>query len=442
VKRSITIKKGLALWAEAKKIIPGGTQLLSKRSELFLPEQWPSYFARAKGVSIWDLDGNKFTDMTIMGVGTCILGYADRDVNAAVKKVIAAGSMSTLNSPEEVELAGLLLDLDPWAGGVRFARTGGEAMAMAVRIARAHTKKDTIAFCGYHGWQDWYLSANLGDSTNLDGQLLPGLDPLGVPRALKGTALPFHYNKIDELRAIFANCQDVAAVVMEPIRHNYPENDFLSKVQELANQNKAVLIFDEITSGFRMRVGGVYPLFKTQPDMVVYAKGMSNGYPMASVIGRGEIMEATQRSFISSTYWTERVGPVAALATIRKMRAKKVPEHLCRLGELIGKGWQHAAARTGLQIKVQGLPPLATLVFSYMMNSQELATLFTQEMLKRGYLASRSVYVSYSHSKKCITQYLEQVEEVFAIMQNALVNNKVQESLQGPVAHSGFQRLT
>ena len=165
------IEKGIKLWNKAKKIIPGGTQLLSKRSEQFLPEQWPSYFKKAKGVEIWDLDGNKFIDMSLMGVGACILGYADDDVNDSVKKIIDKGTMTTLNCPEEVELAELLLHLHPWADMVRYAKTGGEAMAIAVRIARAYTRKDTIAFCGYHGWHDWYLSANLADDKNKPTQI-------------------------------------------------------------------------------------------------------------------------------------------------------------------------------------------------------------------------------------------------------------------------------
>ncbi|MCK4815837.1 aminotransferase class III-fold pyridoxal phosphate-dependent enzyme, partial [bacterium] len=201
-RKFMKIKKGQNLWNRAKRIIPGGTQLLSKRSEQFLPDQWPSYYKRAKGVEIEDLDGNKYIDMSIMGIGSCILGYADNDVNEAVKNVIDNGSMSTLNSPEGVELTELLLKLHPWAGMVRFARTGGESMAIAVRIARAYTKKDKVAFCGYHGWHDWYLSANLADNKNLDGHLLPGLEPLGVPRSLKGTAIPFNYNRIEELEEI------------------------------------------------------------------------------------------------------------------------------------------------------------------------------------------------------------------------------------------------
>jgi len=178
--------KSQELYRKAKKIIPGGTQLLSKRPEMFLPELWPAYYDKAKGCEVWDLDGKKYIDMSTMGVGSCILGYADDDVNKAVKSAVDRGNMCTLNAPEEVELAELLLKLHPWAEMVRYARTGGESMMIAVRIARAKSGKDTVLFCGYHGWHDWYLSSNLADEKSLDGHLLPGLNPLGVPRALKG----------------------------------------------------------------------------------------------------------------------------------------------------------------------------------------------------------------------------------------------------------------
>jgi len=435
------INKGIELWNKAKKIIPGGSQLLSKRSEMFLPEQWPSYYKKAKGVEIWDLDDNKYIDMSIMGVGTCILGYADDDIDEAVKKAIDRGSMSTLNCPEEVELAELLLKIHPWADMVRYARTGGEAMAIAVRIARAYTGKDKIAFCGYHGWHDWYLSANLADDRNLDGHLLPGLEPLGVPRCLKGTTIPFNYNRIEELEEIIGN-KDIGAIVMEPIRYYEPEKDFLKNVEETADEIGAVLIFDEITSGWRMTVGGIHELYNVYPDIVVYGKAMSNGFPMAAIVGKGEVMDVAQNSFISSTYWTERIGPAASIATINKMLENNVPSHLCKIGNLISEGWKKLAKEHDLKIDIMGIPPLTTFVFDYGDDSQGLLTLFTQEMLNRGFLASKSVYVSYSHTEEHVEKYLENVDEVFGTLKKALQENNIYNLLKGPVAHEGFKRLT
>lgn len=433
-------EKGKSLWKKAKKFIPGGTQLLSKRSEMFLPEQWPSYYENAKGVEIWDLDGNKFIDMSNMAVGTCTLGYADDDINNAVKNVIDKGSMATLNTPEEVELAELLTEIHPWAETVRYARTGGEAMAIAVRIGRAYKKKDKIAFCGYHGWHDWYLASNLADNANLDGHLLPGLDPCGVPRGLIKSAIPFEYNNIDILETIVSN-NDIGTIVIETIRHQEPVNNFLDKVREIADNIGAVLIFDEITSGWRLNVGGAHLLYKVYPDIMVVGKAMSNGYPMAAIIGRGNVMDAAQISFISSTYWTERIGPTAALATIRKMQKLNLPSHLDKIGALIGEGWKNLAQKHNLNIEI--LPPnaLITLSFKYD-NAQEIKTLFTQEMLKRGYLATLSVYVSYCHTEQIIKEYLSNVDEVFGIIKQALEHNNVADLLEGPVVHSGFQRLT
>jgi len=433
-------KKGISLWKKAKSIIPGGSQLLSKRSEMFLPEKWPSYYKKAKGVEIWDLDGNKFVDMCIMGVGACTLGYADDDVDNAVKKAISNGSMSTLNCPEEVELAELLLKLHPWAGAVRYARTGGETAAIAIRIARAYTKKDKIAFCGYHGWHDWYLSSNLADNANLDGHLLEGLDPNGVPRCYLNTALPFEFNHIEQLEEIVKN-NDIGSIIIEPMRHQEPKNDFLKNVRAIADDIGAILIFDEISIGWRMIVGGSHLKFGVEPDIAIFAKAMSNGYPMGAVLGRTNVMDAAQTSFISSTYWTEAIGPTAAIATINKMLKNDVPAQLNRIGRLIAEGWKRLADKHGLKIEILPPNPLITLSFKYD-NAQEIKTLFTQEMLKRGYLASLSVYVSYSHTEEIVENYLRNVDEVFGIIKRAIEEEKVKDLLEGPIAHTGFQRLT
>jgi glutamate-1-semialdehyde aminotransferase len=434
-------KKGIELWNKAKRIIPGGTQLLSKRPEMFLPDQWPSYYEKANGVEVWDLDGNKFIDMSYMGIGTCILGYADVDVNRMVKKVIDEGSMCTLNSPEEVELGELLLELHPWAGMVRYGRTGGEAMTIAVRIARAFTGKDKIAFCGYHGWHDWYLSANLADKRNLDGQLLPGLEPLGVHRVLNGTAIPFNYNNIEQLKRIVEE-NDIGIIIMEPRREHEPKKGFLESVRDIANKIGAVLIFDEITSGWRMTVGGIHMLYNVYPDIAVFAKAISNGFPMAVVLGKKEIMNVAQDSFISSTYWTERIGPAAAIATIKKLKKYNVPFYLCKIGNLISKGWRTLADVHGLSINIVGIPPLITFKFDYEGKNQVLYTLFIQEMLKRGFLASKSIYVSFSHTEEHIKRYLENVDGVFKVIKMAIDDGNFDRLLKGPVAHTGFKRLT
>ena len=441
-KLEVGTEKGQALYRRAKRRIPGGTQLLSKRPEMFLPDRWPPYFSTARGVEVTDLDGNTYIDMSMMAIGACVLGYADPDVDAAVKVAIDAGSASTLNAPEEVELADLLCELHPWADMVRFARSGGEAMMIAVRIARARTKRDIVAFSGYHGWGDWYLAANLGDEHALDGQLMPGLDPAGVPRGLKGTALPFPYNHIDELKNIVHDHRgELAAIVMEPQRGKAPEPGFLEAVRGIATEVGAVLIFDEITTGFRMTDGGIHKLLGVSPDVAVFAKSMANGYPIAAVIGRGAVMDAAQSTFISSTNWTDRIGTVAALATIRKFRRERVAEHLKTIGTLVFDGWTRAAGTAGLTLHTGGLPSLAHFRFDHP-DEPTLSTLFTQDMLERGYLAYSQFKPSFAHQVSHVAAYMTAVEATFTMIAEAVRAGDSASRLKGPPARRGFYRLT
>lgn len=433
---------GQDLYVKARKFIPGGTQVLSKRPEMFLPDQWPAYYSKAKGAEVWDLDGNKFIDATHCGVGAPVLGFADPDVEEAVIRAVQAGTMSTLNCPEEVELAELLVELHPWADMVRYARTGGELMSIAVRIARASTGRDKVAFCGYHGWHDWYLAANLSEEKALDGHLLAGLEPTGVPRGLTGTMLPFHYNRIEELRHIVAeHGHDLAAIVMEPARGTGPEDGFLEEIRATATRIGAVLIFDEVTSGWRMNTGGIHLNYGVVPDMATLSKAMANGYPMSAVIGTRPVMETAQRSFISSTMWTEKIGPTAALATIRKHLREDVAKHLIEAGMRVQKGWQEAAQDKGLKVVVSGIPPLSTFSFTYD-NNLAMTTLFAQEMLDRGFLASAAFYTMYAHQPQHIDAYLDAVGETFGVIAQAIEDENVELLLRGPVKHAGFQRLT
>jgi glutamate-1-semialdehyde 2,1-aminomutase len=433
--------QGQKLYQHAKNLIPGGNQLLSKRPEMILPENWPSYYDKASGVEVWDLDGNRYLDMSYMGVGACLLGYADPDVDSAVKQAVDSGSVTTLNCPEEVTLAELLCELHPWAEMVRYARGGGEAMAIAVRIARAHTGRDKVAFCGYHGWHDWYLAANLNEEHALDGCLMPGLAPAGVPRGLRGTALPFSYNHTEELEAIVAaNPEQLAAIIIEPIRSYAPLPDFLPRVREIAAATGAVLVVDEVSAGFRLTCGGAHLVFDLQPDIAVFAKGMSNGYPMAAVIGTAAVMQAAQESFISSTYWTERIGPTAALATIQKHRRENVTAHLDLVGRQVQQGWSQAAQDHGLAVNVWGIPPLGHFVFEGDQD-QRIRTLFTQQMLALGFLATNAFYASYAHKPEHVTAYLEAVDTTFGLIADAMRKGDISSRLKGPPAHTGFRRL-
>jgi len=432
---------GQKLYKRAKQVIPGGTMLLSKRPEMFLPEQWPSYFSKSKGCKVWDLDGKEYIDMSIMGIGTNTLGYGHPEVDEAVIKTVKDGNMSTFNCPEEVYLAEKLVELHPWADMVRFARAGGEINSIAIRIARAATGKDKIAICGYHGWHDWYLSTNLNNDKNLDGHLLPGLEPNGVPRSLTGTTLPFNYNDIEQLESLINdNAGQIAAIKMEVSRNEGPENNFLHKVRELATKNNIVLIFDECTSGFRETFGGLHKKYEVEPDVAIFAKALGNGYAISACIGRKEFMQAAQNTFISSTFWTERVGPTAALKTLEVMEREKSWETITKTGLNITERWKKLASKYELDITTWGLPALTGFSFQSK-NALAYKTLITQEMLTKGYLASNSVYVCTEHTKDIINGYFENIDSIFSLIKECEDGRDVMSLLRGPVCHSGFKRL-
>lgn len=433
---------GQNLYKKAKRIIPGGTQLLTKRPEMFLPELWPAYYKKAQGCEIWDLDGKKYIDMSYMGIGECILGYADKDVNSKVKQVIEKGNMSTLNAPEEIELAQLLLKLHPWANMVRYARCGGEAMTIAIRLARAATGKEKILFCGYHGWHDWYLSANLANNQALDGHLLPGLNPLGVPRALQGTSIPFTYNNIDEYRNKFnLHSENLAAVVIEPIRNYYPKKEFIALIHQTTQHNKIPLIVDEVSCGFRISNGGAHKKLGFHPDIAVFAKAIGNGFPIAAIIGKKSIMKYAQETFISSTNWTDRIGPTAAISTINKILENKVINHINEIGRNIQKGWKTLADKNKINISVSGIYPLSHFKFNYI-NHMAIKTLMTQLMLERGFLATNVFYASFAHKKSHVESYLDNLDEVFFLLNKGIKKKNIEKQLKGPIVHEGFRRLT
>jgi glutamate-1-semialdehyde 2,1-aminomutase len=434
------LSTGQKLYKRAKRIIPGGNMLLSKRPEMFLPEKWPAYYSKAKGCKVWDLDGNEFIDMSIMGIGTNSLGYGHPEIDEAVSKTIKNGNMSTLNCPEEVSLAEKLIDLHPWADMARFARTGGEANAIAIRIARAASGRDKVAVCGYHGWHDWYLSANLSNDKGLDGHLMPGLEPKGVPRNLKNTVFPFNYNRLEELEAIVSK-NDIGVIKMEAIRSTDPENNFLHKVRKLATDKGIVLVFDECTTGFRETFGGIHKKYGVEPDMAMFGKALGNGYAITAIIGRREVMDAAQSTFISSTFWTERIGPSAALKTLEIMQREKSWEKITKIGKKISTIWEKLANKHKLPLVISGLPSLISMRFQSDLNL-EYKTLITQEMLKLGYLASNSVYACIEHTDSVLKGYEEALDKVFSLVAECEQGRPVEQLLEGPVCYKNFRRLS
>ena len=431
--------KSQELYEKAKKIIPGGTQLLSKRPEMFLPGLWPSYYSKAKGCEVWDIDGNHFYDLGIMGIGTSVLGYANPQINKAVKKAIDNSNMCTLNAPEEVDLAERLLKLHPWAKMARFAKSGGESNAIAIRIARAFSKKDKIAFCGYHGWHDWYLSSNLNDASNLNNMLLPGLNTDGVPKSLKNTSFPFEYGNINQLKKIIKNQKNqIGIIIMEVQKYKSVDIQFLKEVRKIATKEGAVLIFDEISSGFRFNIGGQHLLYDINPDIAVFGKALGNGFPIGAIIGKSEIMQAAQSTFISSSYWTERSGYVAAVETLKFFEKYNVTDYTMKIGTYIGIKLSKIFKKHNLKFEITGIPSIVIISIKEQ-NPLVFKTIFIQEMLKRGFLVSTVIYISYAHKKKIIDEYLKNVSDICKIM--AKNKSNINDLLEQDICHDGFQRL-
>ncbi len=430
------LNKGQKLWKKAKTIIPGGSMLFSKNPDLYLPKYWPAYFSKTNGCNVWDLENKKFIDLALMGIGTNILGYSNKSVDKKVLETIKLGNMSTLNCKEEVELAEKLVEMHPWSKMVRFARTGGEASSIAVRIARVVSSREKVAICGYHGWHDWYLSSNLNNRSSLDKHLMTDLSISGLPKNMKNLTFSFEYNNFEQLKKI-SNNHKLAAIVMEVSRNEKPKNNFLKKIRDLANKKNIVLIFDECTSGFRESFGGLHLKYKVNPDICILGKTLGNGYAVNAVVGREEVMKGFNKTFISSTFWTERIGSSAGIATLKEMEKIKSWKIISKLGKNIKKNWKKISSRNDLKLNIYGLDPLPK--FDFMSENNLLyKTFISQEFLKKNILASNTIYLSISHDKKKIIQeYYSTLDQLFNKIKQ--YGPDIKYLLDGPVCINGLR---
>ena len=437
------LSTGQKLWKRAKNIIPGGNMLLSKRPEMYLPNKWPTYYSRAKGCYIWDMDNVKYTDLSLMSVGTNIMGYANSKIDNAVIKSIKKSNMSTFNCPEEIYLTEKLLDMHPHFHMARYARTGGEANAIAIRIARASSGKDKVAICGYHGWHDWYLSANHNSKEKkgiLKDHLLPGLSTNGVPKNLKNTTYPFMFNDYKTLEKI-CNKNKIGVIKMEVFRNFPPKNNFLKKVRNLADRKNIVLIFDECTSGFRETFGGLHLKYKVNPDICILGKALGNGFPITTILGNKKVMEAAQNTFISSTFWTERSGYVAGLKTLEEMNKIKSWNIISNQGKKLKLKLVNLGQKYNLKIKISGLSSCP----SFVINSEKwikYKTYITQELLINKILGANTIYLSTSHNDKIIQKYINCLDKIFSKIKKCENNElDIDKILNSEVCHTGFKRL-
>ena len=427
-------------YLQAKEYIPVGVGLLSKKPEAFSPGHWPAYHSRAKGCEVWDLDGKHYYDFESNGIGACLLGFSYDPVNEAVIRRIRDGSMCTQNPVEEVELAELLCHIHPWASKVRYARGGGEIASVAVRIARATTGRDMVAVCGYHGWTDFYLAVNLGETPDQRGKVLGGFPPDGVPENLRGTAACFHFDDTEEFDKVVAQYADrLACVIIETARSTDPAPGFLEHIRAETKRIGAIMILDEITVGWRNNWGGYHLKLGITPDMAIYGKCLGNGHPISAVIGTAEAMEGAERAFISSTYWTESVGPTAALTAVKEMKRTRVWEHVWKTGEAVTNILKDASAKYGIPMNVGNSFPTLNR-FSFTENSAQMRTLFTTLMLEQGILAGTSFYPTLAHNEQSLVAYAEAVDITFDRMHDILCRGDLDRVVQ-QISDPDFERL-
>ncbi len=417
---------GNKLWQKAKTLIPGGSMLYSKRQELYIPKLWPTYFSKSKGCTVWDLDNNKYLDFSLMGVGTNLLGYANSNVDKNILKVIKKGNMTTLNCPEEVELAETIVKMHPWSHMAKFTRSGGEANAVAIRIARTHSKRKKIMVCGYHGWHDWYLSSKATNQKLFNNHLPKSIKTDGIPKLLSNEIFIFKYNDMDNLQKIYnKNKKDIGIVKMEVLRNITPNRDYLNLVRKFCDKNKLILIFDECTSGFRATFGGLHLKYKVYPDILILGKALGNGYAINAILGKKNIMMSTEKTFISSTFWTERIGSVAAIATLKEMKRLKSWVYVAKQGIEIKKMWQKIFNASDLDVEINGLDAMPVFNFKNKKRNQVYKTFITREMLNKGFLTTNSIYVSTAHTPRLIKKYIRSFEDVIKNLKYNIENNSL-----------------
>ena len=416
-------------FARARTVIPSCTQTFSKGHTQFVQGVAPLFLQRGRGSHVWDVDGNEYIDY-VMALGPIVLGYDDPDVLAAVRAQLADGVTFSLAHPLEVEVAETLAKVVPCAEMVRFGKNGSDATSGAVRAARAYTGREMIACCGYHGWQDWYIG------TTTRGR--------GVPAAVRALTHTFAYDDLGSLERIFAEHPgQIAAVIMEPVGVVEPAQDFLPRVATLTHANGAVLIFDEIVTGFRLALGGAQERFGVTPDLACFGKAMANGFPLSAVVGRREIMEVFDEIFFSFTFGGEALSLAAARATIAKLREKNVIEHLWRQGTALRDGYTALAREHGIAGRTRciGFPPRTVLIFTDAAGADSLAmkSLFQQEMIKRGILTSGGFNLCYAHSDEDVRRTLAACGDALSVLARALAEDRVEAALEGPAIQPVFR---
>ena len=423
------LERSTALKARAESVVPSCTQTFSKGPSQFVQGVAPVFLERGSGSHVWDVDGNEYID-TIAALGAVILGYGDPYVGRAVRAQLDDGVVLSLPHPLEVEVAELLVEVIPCAEMVRFGKNGSDATAGAVRAARAVTGRDHVACCGYHGWQDWYIGTTTRSA--------------GVPGVIAELAHPFGYNDLPSLERVFAEHPgQIAAVILEPVGVVEPEPGFLEGVRSIASREGAVLVFDEVITGFRLALGGAQELFGVVPDLACVGKALGNGLPISAIVGRREFMAVFDEIFFSFTYGGDTLALAAAMATLERLRDGHAIEHLWRQGARLRDGYNELAQSSGIgrNTACYGLAPRTVIAFRDADGAESLAlkSIFQQEVVRRGVLSAGYHNVMHAHSDEDVEQILEAYAAAVAVMVEALADGDLEGRLQGPPVQPVFR---
>ncbi len=406
----------------ALRTIPLGSQTFSKSKTQYPFGVSPYFITRGQGARVWDADGNEYLDF-INSLAAITLGYNDPDVTAAVQKQLAQGVIFSLPHPVEMEVAERIVDLVPCADMVRFGKNGSDARAGAIRLAGAHTARDRVAVCGYHGWQDWYIGSTARHR--------------GVPQAVRDLTHTFAYNDLDSLeKLLLAHPGEFAAVILEPMNVFEPLPGFLEGVARLTRSHGALLVFDETITGFRYANGGAQELFGVTPDLATFGKGLANGYPVSAVAGRRDLMQLMEEIFFSFTFGGETLSLAASAATLDKLGRCKVTAHLAALGTRLMAGIRERIARHGVEelLAVAGHPSWSFLLIKDTPLASQWATktLLLQSLFERGVLSLGTHNLSYAHSEADIDRLLAVYDEIFPLLRAGALEGRMAELLRCP----------
>jgi len=434
--KALNLTRSRQLYEEAVELMPGASQTMSKRPTAFAMGAMPIYLQRGEGCVVWDVDGNRYIDY-IGALGPITLGYRYPAVDEAVRRQLDDGMIFSMMSPVEVEAAKAVVDMVPCAEMVRFLKTGAESTAAAARIARAYTGKELIVSSGYHGWLDTWTAERDTNAAR------------GVPKAYKDSIVGFSFGDTTSDKSLEAVLEKhkgkVAAIVMEAASYSTMDTgDYMKWVRELADKHGVLLVYDEIVTGFRVALGGAQEYFEVTPDIACFAKGISNGMPVAAVAGKREIMKTTADLLISSTYGGDAVSLAAVVAALGEYRKTDYIDHIRTQGRRLVDGMNSIAKEIGLRLEFRGWPVMSSFAFGYeAAANNDLMTLLLQEMARRGILLRRGglIFINYSHKAEHIDQTLAACREVFPLLLDAHDSGRVKQLLVTTEVSAGIRRF-